>query len=187
MLGLRGLAIGHRSELSRHRNQESARIAALESLARLRERHAPFGPDYTIVVEHGGEQFLLDEEDAPPVTDPWAERGRAVNIRGPSPIGELLEAEAEDDSSDGELVPEPVSVTGIAAEAREAEAPQPDAATTGDDRTSPAADENRQPPAIDQAGIPWTAFKYAENGGQFQVIREQAGAFSDSVKLWGAT
>ncbi len=32
--------------------------------------------------------------------------------------------------------------------------------------------------------IPWTAFKYAENGGQFQVIREQAGTFADSIKLW---
>jgi benzoyl-CoA reductase subunit C len=38
--------------------------------------------------------------------------------------------------------------------------------------------------AADQAGIPWTAFKYAENNGQFQVIREQAGTFADSIKLW---
>ncbi|MCC7382264.1 MAG: benzoyl-CoA reductase subunit C [Deltaproteobacteria bacterium] len=38
--------------------------------------------------------------------------------------------------------------------------------------------------AMDAAGIPWTAFKYAENLGQFQVIREQAGTFADSVKLW---
>jgi benzoyl-CoA reductase subunit C len=38
--------------------------------------------------------------------------------------------------------------------------------------------------AIDEAGIPWTAFKFAENNGQFQVIREQAGTFSDSIKLW---
>lgn len=38
--------------------------------------------------------------------------------------------------------------------------------------------------AIDAAGIPWTAFKYAENSGQFQVIREQAGTFADSIKLW---
>ncbi len=38
--------------------------------------------------------------------------------------------------------------------------------------------------AIDKAGVPWTAFKYAENNGQFQVIREQAGTFSDSIKLW---
>lgn len=37
------------------------------------------------------------------------------------------------------------------------------------------------------ASIPYTAFKYSENTGQFQVIREQAGAFSDSVKLWGDT
>jgi benzoyl-CoA reductase subunit C len=38
--------------------------------------------------------------------------------------------------------------------------------------------------AVERAGIPWTAFKYAENGGQFQVIREQAGTFADSIKLW---
>jgi benzoyl-CoA reductase subunit C len=38
--------------------------------------------------------------------------------------------------------------------------------------------------AMDRAGIPWTAFKYAENTGQFQVIREQAGTFADSIKLW---
>jgi len=38
--------------------------------------------------------------------------------------------------------------------------------------------------AVEQAGIPWTAFKYAENNGQFQVIREQAGTFADSIKLW---
>jgi benzoyl-CoA reductase subunit C len=39
--------------------------------------------------------------------------------------------------------------------------------------------------ALDEAGIPWTAFKYAENGGQFQAIREQAGTFSDAIRLWG--
>jgi len=38
--------------------------------------------------------------------------------------------------------------------------------------------------AIEKAGIPWTAFKYSENTGQFQVIREQAGTFADSIKLW---
>jgi benzoyl-CoA reductase subunit C len=38
--------------------------------------------------------------------------------------------------------------------------------------------------AVESARIPWTAFKYAENTGQFQVIREQAGTFADSIKLW---
>jgi benzoyl-CoA reductase subunit C len=38
--------------------------------------------------------------------------------------------------------------------------------------------------AIEAEGIPWTAFKYSENSGQFQVIREQAGTFADSIKLW---
>lgn len=35
------------------------------------------------------------------------------------------------------------------------------------------------------AGIPCIAFKYSENSGQFQQFREQAGTFSDSIKLWG--
>ncbi|HET6278891.1 MAG TPA: 2-hydroxyacyl-CoA dehydratase, partial [Candidatus Polarisedimenticolia bacterium] len=38
--------------------------------------------------------------------------------------------------------------------------------------------------AVEGAGVPWTAFKYSENTGQFQVIREQAGTFADSIKLW---
>jgi benzoyl-CoA reductase subunit C len=38
--------------------------------------------------------------------------------------------------------------------------------------------------ALDRAGIPHTSFKFAENNAQFQTIREQAGAFSDAVKLW---
>jgi benzoyl-CoA reductase subunit C len=34
------------------------------------------------------------------------------------------------------------------------------------------------------AGVPYIAFKYAENSGQMQPIREQAGTFADSIKLW---
>jgi benzoyl-CoA reductase subunit C len=34
-------------------------------------------------------------------------------------------------------------------------------------------------------GIPCIAFKYAENSGQFQQFREQAGTFADAIKLWG--
>jgi benzoyl-CoA reductase subunit C len=37
---------------------------------------------------------------------------------------------------------------------------------------------------LSEAGIPFIAFKYAENSGQMQPIREQAGTFSDSIKLW---
>ncbi len=40
--------------------------------------------------------------------------------------------------------------------------------------------------AMERAGVPYTSFKFAENTGQFQVIREQAGAFSDAVRLWEA-
>jgi benzoyl-CoA reductase subunit C len=36
----------------------------------------------------------------------------------------------------------------------------------------------------EQAGLPCIAFKYSENSGQFQQFREQAGTFSDSLKLW---
>ncbi len=34
--------------------------------------------------------------------------------------------------------------------------------------------------------VPYTAFKYAENTGQMAPIREQAGTFADSIKLWNA-
>ncbi len=37
----------------------------------------------------------------------------------------------------------------------------------------------------DAAGIPSIAFQFAENAGQFQQYREQAGTFADSIKLWG--
>lgn len=39
---------------------------------------------------------------------------------------------------------------------------------------------------LDEANIPYIAFKYAENSGQMQPIREQAGTFVDSIKLWSA-
>jgi benzoyl-CoA reductase subunit C len=38
--------------------------------------------------------------------------------------------------------------------------------------------------ALDRNGIPHTEFKFAEDTGQFAVIREQAGTFSDSIRLW---
>lgn len=38
--------------------------------------------------------------------------------------------------------------------------------------------------ALKAEGIPYVAFKYAENSGQMQPIREQAGTFADSIKLW---
>lgn len=39
---------------------------------------------------------------------------------------------------------------------------------------------------LSKHGIPHSAFKYAENTGQMAPIREQAGTFADSIKLWNA-
>jgi len=39
---------------------------------------------------------------------------------------------------------------------------------------------------LSKHGIPHTAFKYAENTGQMAPVREQAGTFADSIKLWNA-
>jgi benzoyl-CoA reductase subunit C len=38
--------------------------------------------------------------------------------------------------------------------------------------------------ALEREDIPYTQFKYSEDTGQFGVIREQAGTFSDSIRLW---
>jgi benzoyl-CoA reductase subunit C len=40
--------------------------------------------------------------------------------------------------------------------------------------------------ALEAAGIPFTAFKYAENTGQLGAIREQVGTFAESIRLWGS-
>ncbi len=37
---------------------------------------------------------------------------------------------------------------------------------------------------LDREGIQHTQFKYSEDTGQFAVIREQVGTFSDSIRLW---
>lgn len=39
--------------------------------------------------------------------------------------------------------------------------------------------------SLDDAGIPYTSLKYAENLGQFQTIREQTGTFAEAIQLWG--
>jgi len=39
--------------------------------------------------------------------------------------------------------------------------------------------------ALEEAGIPFTSFKYAENTGQLGGIREQVGTFAESIRLWG--
>ncbi len=36
----------------------------------------------------------------------------------------------------------------------------------------------------DEEGVKHITFQYSENTGQFKVIKEQVGAFSDSIKLW---
>ena len=38
--------------------------------------------------------------------------------------------------------------------------------------------------ALTRENIPHISFKYAENSGQMQPIREQAGTFADTIKLW---
>jgi benzoyl-CoA reductase subunit C len=37
---------------------------------------------------------------------------------------------------------------------------------------------------LDEVDVPHIGFKYAENSAQMQPVREQAGTFSDSIKLW---
>jgi benzoyl-CoA reductase subunit C len=39
---------------------------------------------------------------------------------------------------------------------------------------------------LEAAHVPHIGFKYAENSGQMQPVREQAGTFADSIKLWSA-
>jgi benzoyl-CoA reductase subunit C len=38
--------------------------------------------------------------------------------------------------------------------------------------------------ALDAEGISYTSFKFSEDTGQFQGVREQTGTFADSIRLW---
>ncbi|MBI5267338.1 MAG: benzoyl-CoA reductase subunit C, partial [candidate division Zixibacteria bacterium] len=38
--------------------------------------------------------------------------------------------------------------------------------------------------ALSRHHVRHTAFQYHENLGQFHVIKEQAGTFADTIKLW---
>ena len=40
---------------------------------------------------------------------------------------------------------------------------------------------------LEALGIPYITMQYAENSGQMQPIREQAGTFADSIKLWSSS
>jgi benzoyl-CoA reductase subunit C len=40
---------------------------------------------------------------------------------------------------------------------------------------------------LDRVDVPHIGFKYAENSAQLQPVREQAGTFADSIKLWSNT
>jgi benzoyl-CoA reductase subunit C len=40
---------------------------------------------------------------------------------------------------------------------------------------------------LDRVDVPHIGFKYAENSAQMQPVREQAGTFADSIKLWSTT
>jgi benzoyl-CoA reductase subunit C len=42
-----------------------------------------------------------------------------------------------------------------------------------------------QQEALKRENIPYTSFKYSEDTGQYQVIKEQTGTFADAIKLWG--
>lgn len=41
--------------------------------------------------------------------------------------------------------------------------------------------------ACEEANVRFVSFQYIENTGQYKVIKEQVGAFSDSIKLWEET
>ena len=51
-------------------------------------------------------------------------------------------------------------------------------------QAEPGVEHQHRALALDREGVPHTEFKYSEDTGQFAVIREQAGTFSDSIRLW---
>ena len=110
---------------------------------------------------------------------------RPIEVRhAADPIEDLARAFLEDGAAmSSRYIEEQVKGAALIAQVRRAEADGVIFAAAS--FCDPALlDQPMLETALDRAGIPHTSFKYSENTGQFQPIREQAGAFSDAVKLW---
>ena len=117
-----------------------------------------------------GNRFIT--ADAQASGDPWQALARAF-IENAMPSSVLFEAKAD---GKRRLIPE--RVRAARAEGVIFAAPS---------FCDPALlDRPMLNAGAEAAGIPTISFRYAENSGQFQQFREQAGTFADSIKLWGA-
>jgi len=109
---------------------------------------------------------------------------RGPLVAGPDPLGTLVQAFLDD------AIASPVRFSGDEEKGAELVRRAEECKAEGVLFCAPSfcdpalLDQPMTVAAVERAGLPWTAFKYAENNGQFQVIREQAGTFADSIKLW---
>ncbi len=161
LVGTARLAVGHRTELSRHRTLEGARAAALDAESRLREGPIATARDYVVAIERDGERVPI-HDDVPPAS-------------GEDVAGEATASSVPDDPPDAapeagawdEDPPEshPTDADDIAAadvgEAPPEELDEPPAADV--DEAPP--EELDEPPAADVEEAPG-----AEDGGRNRII-----------------
>ena len=95
LVGTARLAVGHRTELSRHRTLEGARAAALDAESRLREGPIATARDYVVAIERDGERVPVHDDAPPAPTEDVA--GHATASAPDDPPGAARETVASDE------------------------------------------------------------------------------------------
>jgi hypothetical protein len=105
LVGRARLGLGHRSELSRHRTLEGARVAALDAVARLREGPTGGARDYVVVIERDGDGVVVEEmaiDEAAAGGPPRAAGAPAPAPEPPAADDGAPDAEPDDGAPDAE-------------------------------------------------------------------------------------
>ena len=136
LVGTARLAVGHRSELSRHRTLEGARAAALDAESRLREGPIATARDYVVAIERDGERVPIHDDAPPAPTEDVA--GDVTAPAGDDPPGAAPEAIASDEDR---TEPPPADADGTtAADADGMTAADADGMTAADADDRPIVD-----------------------------------------------
>jgi hypothetical protein len=159
LVGTARLAVGHRTELSRHRTLEGARAAALDAESRLREGPIATARDYVVAIERDGERVPVHDDTSPAPTVDVA--GRATPSAPDDPPGAARDAVA----SDQDPAEPPPTDADDTTDVDAVEAPAVDGNDAPAEVEDPPAVEVDETPAADVEETPAT-----EDGDHTRII-----------------
>ena len=147
LVGTARLAVGHRTELSRHRTLEGARAAALDAESRLREGPIATARDYVVAIERDGERVPIHQDSPTASTeDVAADATASAADDTPDTTSEAVA------SGEGPLEPPPADENDTTAADADGVPPEDaDEAQPADADEVPPEDADEAPPEADGA------------------------------------